>query len=138
LRGKPLQMRMILIWTGLFSPSFHEFPNDFARRPAHVVSASFRYRLGVASRAIAAIAGGYGVAALSAAALALCLPAAFGMARSEAAMTGTLASFIVFALAVMWVFAARTAWRAWSGLVIAAVVPGSLVLLLTRAGGGGA
>jgi len=102
------------------------------------VSASFRYRLGVASRAVAAIAGGYGVAALSAAALALCLPAAFGMARSEAAMTGTLASFIVFALAVMWVFAARTAWRAWSGLAVAAVPPGLLLWLLARAGGGGA
>jgi len=131
-------MSMILICTGFFFPSFHEFPNDLACRLAHVVSASFRYRFGVASRALAAIVGGYGVAALSAAALALCLPAAFGMARSEAVMTGTLASFIVFALAVMWVFAARTAWRAWSGLVIAAVVPGSLVLLLTRAGGGGA
>lgn len=131
-------MSMILIWLPFLSPSFHEFPNDFVRRPARVVSASFRYRLGVASRAVAAIAGGYGVAALSAAALALCLPAAFGMARSEAAMTGTLASFIVFALAVMWVFAARTAWRAWSGLVIAALLPGLLVLLLTRTGGGGA
>jgi hypothetical protein len=130
---------MILICLRFFPPSFHEFPNDFVRRPARVVSASFRYRLGVASRALAAIAGGYGVAALSAAALALCLPAAFGMARSEAAMTGTLASFIVFALAVMWVFAARTAWRAWSGLAIAALLPGLLVLLmLTRAGGGGA
>ena len=84
------------------------------------MSAGLRYRLGVASRAVAAIAGGYGVAALSAAALALCLPAAFGMARSEAAMTGTLASFLVFAIAVMWVFAARSAWRAWIGLVIAA------------------
>jgi len=131
-------MSMILIWIGFFSPFFHEFPNDFARRPAHVVSASFRYRLGVASRAVAAIAGGYGVAALFAAALAVCLPAAFGTARSEAVMTGTLASFIVFALAVMWVFAARTAWRAWSGLAVAAVPPGLLLLLLTRSGGGGA
>lgn len=108
------------------------------RRPARVVSAGVRYRLGVASRAIAAIAGGYGVAALSAAVLALCLPAAFGMARSEAAMTGTLASFIVFALAVMWVFAARTALRAWSGLVVLALPLGLLLwLLLTRTSQGG-
>lgn len=106
------------------------------RRPARVVTTGVRYRLGVASRAIAAIAGGYGVAALSSAVLALCLPAAFGMARSEAAMTGTLASFIVFALAVMWVFAARTAWRAWSGLAIAAVPLGLLLLLLIRITGG--
>ncbi|MFH0132807.1 DUF3649 domain-containing protein [Variovorax sp. VaC1] len=102
------------------------------------MTASVRYRLSVASRAIAAIAGGYGVAALSAAVLALCLPAAFGMARSEAAMTGTLASFLVFALAVLWVFAARTAWRAWSGLAIAAAPLGLLLLLLVRITGGGA
>jgi len=131
-------MSMILIWLPSFPFLFHEFPNDFARRPACVVSASFRYRLGVASRAVAAIAGGYGIAALFAAALALCLPAAFGMARSEAAMTGTLVSFLVFALAAMWVFAARSAWRAWSGLAVAAVPPGLLVLLLSRTGGGGA
>ncbi|QRF60966.1 DUF3649 domain-containing protein [Variovorax paradoxus] len=100
------------------------------------MSAGLRYRLGVASRAIAAIAGGYGVAALSAAALALCLPAAFGMARSEAAMTGTLASFLVFAVAVMWVFAARSAWRAWIGLVIAAAPLGALLLVLPTPGAG--
>ncbi|MGJ7527098.1 DUF3649 domain-containing protein [Variovorax sp. GB1P17] len=127
-------MRIILIFSDPFP--FHEFPNDLVRRPARVVTAGVRYRLGVASRAVAAIAGGYGVAALSAAVLALCLPAAFGMARSEAAMTGTLASFIVFALAVMWVFAARTAWRAWSGLAIAAVPLGLLLLLLIRITGG--
>jgi hypothetical protein len=108
------------------------------RRPARVViSAGVRYRLAVASRAVAAIAGGYGVAALSAAVLALSLPAAFGMARSEAAMTGTLASFLVFALAVMWVFAARSALRAWSGLVVMAAPLGLLLLLLTRTGQGG-
>jgi hypothetical protein len=102
------------------------------------VTSGLRYRLGVAARAIAAILGGYGIAALFAAVLALCLPAAFGMARSEAAMTGTMASFLVFALAVMWVFAARTALRAWSGLVIAAVPLGVLLLVLPRITGGGA
>jgi len=108
------------------------------RRPARGVSAGVRYRLGVAARAAAAILGGYGIAALFAAVLALCLPAAFGMARSEAAMTGTLVSFIVFALAVMWVFAARTAWRAWGGLAVLALPLGLLLLLFTQTGGGGA
>ncbi|WP_395318369.1 DUF3649 domain-containing protein [Variovorax sp. UC74_104] len=70
--------------------------------------------------------------------LALCLPAVFGMARSEATMTGLLASFAVFAFAVMWVFAARTALRAWSGLALAAAVLGSLLLLLTRTTGAAA
>ena len=102
------------------------------------MSSSLRYRFGVAARAIAAILGGYGVAALSAAVLALCLPAAFGMARSEATMTGTLASFLVFALAVVWVFAARTALRAWSGLAVAAGSLGVLLLVLLRLTGGAA
>ncbi|MGJ7566991.1 iron transporter [Variovorax sp. GB1R11] len=102
------------------------------------MSTGVRHRLGVASRAVAAIAGGYGVAALSAAVLALCLPAAFGMARSEAAMTGTLASFIVFALAVMWVFAARTAVRAWTGLAVAAAPLAVLLFVLLRIAGGAA
>jgi hypothetical protein len=129
---------MILISEFFPVPLLHEFPNDLARRPARVVTAGVRYRLGVASRAVAAIAGGYGVAALSAAVLALCLPPLFGMARSEAALTGTLASFIVFALAVMWVFAARSALRAWSGLLVAALPMGLLLALLMRSAGGAA
>ncbi|WP_422084328.1 DUF3649 domain-containing protein [Variovorax sp.] len=102
------------------------------------MSSSLRYRLGVAARAIAAILGGYGVAALSSIVLALCLPFFFGMARSEATMIGLLASFAVFALAVMWVFAARTALRAWSGLAIAAGSLGALLLVLLRFTGGAA
>ncbi|MDO9401546.1 MAG: DUF3649 domain-containing protein [Polaromonas sp.] len=102
------------------------------------MTAGVRHRLGVASRALAAILGGYGVAALSAAALAVCLPFASGMARSEAALTGTLASFIVFALAVMWVFAARTAVRAWSGLAAVAAPLALLLWLCLPAAGGGA
>lgn len=102
------------------------------------MSAGVRLRLGVASRAIAAIAGGYGVAALSSVVLAVCLPALFGMARSEATMTGMLASFAIFALAVMWVFAARTALRAWFGLAVVATALGLLLLLLMHSTGGAA
>ena len=130
-------MSIILIFAN-FSFPLHEFPNDLARRPACVVSAGVRHRFGVASRAIAAIAGGYGVAAMASIVLALCLPVFFGMARSEATMTGLLASFAVFALAVMWVFAARTALRAWSGLAIAAGLLGALLLVLLKFSGGAA
>jgi len=129
---------MILILLVFHPPLSHEFPNDLARRAALVVSAGVHYRMGVASRAVAAIAGGYGVAALSAAVLALGLPVLFDMARSEAALTGTLASFLVYAVAVMWVFAARSAWRAWAGLGIAAALQGLLLLLWTQGGGGAA
>lgn len=79
---------------------------------------SLRYRLAVASRAVAAIAGGYVLSALGAMAMALWLP----LARAEAVITGTLASFAVYTCAVMWVFAARDAWRAWAGLAAPSVV----------------
>lgn len=69
----------------------------------------------LASRIIAAILGGYVLAALfSVAALALPLP------RSEAWLTGMLGSFLIYAMAVIWVFAVRSAWRAWAGLLIGA------------------
>ncbi|MBY4899215.1 DUF3649 domain-containing protein [Cupriavidus sp. AU9028] len=75
------------------------------------------YRLGVASRAVAGIAGGYGLAALATAWLAVALPGP----RAEAVTAATLLSFAIYAGAVMWVFAARTAWRAWAGLAMPAL-----------------
>lgn len=77
-----------------------------------------RYRLAVASRAVAAIGGGYLLAAAATTVLSLVLP----LSRSEAVVTATLLSFLVYACAVIWVFAAATAWRAWIGLAIPTVV----------------
>ena len=74
----------------------------------------------VVSRALAAVAGGYGLAALSAAALAVFLP----LSRADATLTGTMLSFLVFAGAVVWVFAARSATRAWVGLLLPAAALG--------------
>jgi hypothetical protein len=79
-----------------------------------------QYRLGVASRAIAAILGGYGVTALTTALLAVILP----MVRIDAVLTATLLSFTVYTCAVLWVFAASSAFRAWLGLVLPAAVLG--------------
>ncbi|CAA2109062.1 hypothetical protein VVAX_05333 [Variovorax paradoxus] len=69
----------------------------------------------VISRIVAAIFGGYALAALTSVA-AVSLP----MARPEAVLTGLQLSFLVYALAVVWVFGARTAKRAWAGLLAAA------------------
>jgi hypothetical protein len=91
-----------------------------------------RYRLAVASRAIAAIIGGYALAAGTSVALALSLKG--GTTREDAVMLATMPSFLVWAGAVIWVFAARTAGRAWLGIV----GPGVLVALaiwLFRSGG---
>ncbi|OEZ68351.1 hypothetical protein JAB5_34610 [Janthinobacterium sp. HH103] len=88
------------------------------KMPRLRLSAGVMYRLGVASRSVAAIAGGYVLAALITMLLSVSLP----MARSEAVMTATLLSFAVYTCAVMWVFATRSALRAWLGLLIPAAV----------------
>nr|WP_229722936.1 DUF3649 domain-containing protein [Xylophilus rhododendri] len=74
-------------------------------------------------RALTAILGGYAVSALAAAVLALVLPAT----RLEATVTATLLAFVVYPCAVMWVFAARTAWRAALGLALPAAVLGAVL-----------
>ncbi len=75
-------------------------------------NAALMYRLGVASRTLAAIVGGYALSALVATVLAIYFPGT----RAEAAIFGMLTSFVTYTLAVMWVFAVRTALRAWLGL----------------------
>lgn len=70
----------------------------------------------LALRLLAAGPGGYGLAALfSLAALALPLP------TLQAVRIGMMGSFAVFAAAVIWVFAARDAGRAWGGLALVAL-----------------
>ncbi len=68
------------------------------------------------SRIVAALLGGYGLAALASVA-AVALP----ISRSEAVLTGMLTSFAIYAGAVIWTFAARSAWRAWGGLLVVAL-----------------
>ena len=69
--------------------------------------------LPLVSRIVAAVLGGYALAALTSVAT-LALP----MERGEAGLTGMMLSFIVYATAVIWVFAASSALRAWAGLLV--------------------
>lgn len=69
------------------------------------------------ARIAAAAAGGYGIAALLSVAV-LALP----ISKPQAVLTGQLASFAVCAAVVIWVFAARSALRAWIGLAVVAAV----------------
>ncbi|GGX88594.1 iron transporter [Massilia dura] len=85
----------------------------------------WRYRAGVAVRALAAIAGGYALSAAWAAALALTLPAV----RVEAALTATMLALAIYPCAAMWCFGARTAPRAVAGLLIAGALPAAILLL---------
>jgi hypothetical protein len=67
------------------------------------------------SRIVAALFGGYALAALGSVAV-LALP----WSKPQAVLTGMLASFAIFAGAVIWVFAVRSALRAWLGLIMVA------------------
>lgn len=71
--------------------------------------------LALASRIVAALFGGYALGALGSVAT-LALPAS----RPQAVLAGMMLSFLFYAGAVIWVFAARSALRAWAGLAAAA------------------
>ncbi len=86
----------------------------------------WKYRLAIASRALAATAGGYALAAAATAACALAL--ALAMPRVEAVLAATMFSWLVYAGAVAWVFYARTAWSAWAGVGVPALLLGACVL----------
>jgi len=79
--------------------------------------------LSIASLAGAAIVGGYALAS----AVAVFLGAVLPLPRAEAVLAATLLSFAIYTGAVIWVFAARDARRAWLGLLLPAA-------LLTLAG----
>jgi hypothetical protein len=80
------------------------------------------YRLAIASRAVASIVGGYAIATF---ALAIFLP----MSKAEASLTATMLSFLIYTCAVVWVFATRSAWRAWAGILVPSIALGALVLI---------
>lgn len=82
---------------------------------AQVRRAAFANIGALVCRIVAAIGGGYVVAALASVAV-LALP----MDKAQAVITGMLASFAIYAGAVVWVFAVRSAWRAWAGLLVVA------------------
>lgn len=86
--------------------------------------------LPLVSRIVAALFGGYALAALFSVA-ALVLP----MEKTQAVFTGMLGSFIVYTLAVIWVFAVRSATRAWVGLLVAGLPIGLAALWVLKGQG---
>lgn len=67
----------------------------------------------VASRVGAAALGGYALAYASTACLTVLLP----LPKTEAVLTAAMLSFLLYAGAIIWAFAAATPWRAWLGLL---------------------
>ncbi len=86
-----------------------------------------RYRLAVASRVVAAGAGGYAVSALFGIALATRLP----FDPADAAMTATLLALLALPIAVIACFWVRSAGRAWGAMAIG----GALFAGIALAGG---
>lgn len=78
------------------------------------------YRWQVASRVLAAAVGGYVLASVCTVLLALWWP----IPRAQAVLASTMLSFVWYTLAVIWTFSARSATRAWVGLVLAIVLLG--------------
>lgn len=86
------------------------------------------YRLAVTSRVLAALLGGYVLAALASICLGLWLP----MPRADAVISAMMTSFLVYLVAVLWCFACRSAWQAWFGLA----VPGVALAMFSALGYG--
>ncbi|RKR67576.1 hypothetical protein C8C94_2071 [Acidovorax sp. 94] len=86
----------------------------------------WRYRLAITSRAVAAIGGGYALAAGFTAALSLVL--AQWMPRVEAVLTATMLAWLAYAMAAGWAFYARTAWGAWGGTLLPALAMGACAM----------
>lgn len=81
--------------------------------------------LSIAARWGAAIVGAYLLASAVAAATAVFMPGS----RLDAALAGTMLGLAVFAVAALWAFVARSALRAWIGMVAPAAVLGLAVWL---------
>jgi hypothetical protein len=74
-------------------------------------------RLGMLSRVLAASVGAYVIINLANLALAYVLPAE----RYQSLLFAMQTSFLFYTLAIIWVFAVRTAAKAWMGLLVVAV-----------------
>ncbi|MCB5190923.1 DUF3649 domain-containing protein [Methylobacillus arboreus] len=94
------------------------------------MSSVTRYRLMVASRILAAVVAGYALTSSASILLALLLP----IPKAEAVLASTMLSFAVYAGVVIWVFQARSATRAWVGLLLPLAVLSLLCWLLMPGG----
>lgn len=93
-------------------------------RPSPRRTIPLSYRLGVLSRLLAALLGGYAVCTLLSLSIVLLDRAA---PREEAIAAGNVPAFIAFAGCIIWAFVASTATRAWLGISLPAALLGLLV-----------
>lgn len=89
-----------------------------------------KYRWAVASRAIAAIVGGYIFTVSASVLLSALAPSLFGMSKPFAVHAGLVSTFLFYLFIIMWVFAAKSATRAWVVLLSLSALFGVLSYLL--------
>lgn len=87
--------------------------------------------LPILSRIIAAIFGGYLLTQLISIVIVAALPAS----RGESLFITLMLSFTVYALTILWAFAARSVLWCWLGLLIPAIVLALPVWLIIQTGG---
>lgn len=85
-------------------------------RPLSVPS-PIRYHGAIASRTVAAVAGGYLLACAISIGIGLMLLRC-GMAPTAAVITANMLAFIAYATAALWAFACANAARAWIGIAV--------------------
>ena len=86
------------------------------------------------ARCVAAVVGGYALSAVVAASLGLAM-ASGGSTRVDAALAGTMAAFLVHAIAALWAFGCANARRAWLGIGLPTVALGAFALAMGWAPG---
>ena len=82
----------------------------------------------ISLQALAAILGGY----LLASASTLFLSAVLPLSKTEAVITASLFSFVVYPLAIIWVYARQDVKRAWLGMVVPSVILVTIAWLLSK------
>jgi len=90
------------------------------------MSESARYRWMVASRILAAAVGGYALTSAATVLVSLLWP----MPQAQAVGATTMLSFILYAIIIIWVFAAKNLRRIWATIVTSTVVCSALAWLL--------
>jgi len=84
--------------------------------------------LAISLQALAAIFGGY----LLASACTLFLSAILPLSKTEAVITASLFSFVVYPIAIIWVYAKQDVKRAWLGMIVPSVFLIAIAWLLSR------
>lgn len=88
----------------------------------------------ILSRIVAAIVGGFLLASLLSILLSYGVYSFSPTSKVDGVNTGALSSFLFYAMAIVWVFAAKTAWQAWLGLLIPALISAVGIFMLRPEG----